>query len=110
MRWIHPALRHSLSTWMGPKARKHSPESLERVRKAMLAALGRDGAELNPRLQHRLLHLSDVNALWHARAEMMSVLSRLHGEAKAVDTLKNLTPEFKGLIPQSLMGSPRVGR
>jgi hypothetical protein len=110
MRWIKPALRHSISALLGSEVRKHSPESLEPVRQAMLAALGSDGAALNPRLKHRLLYLHDANALWFARAEMMSVLSRLHGEAHAVDALKGLTPAFKGLVPRSLMQSTRVGR
>ena len=36
MRWIKPSLRHSISALLGNEIRKHSPESLEPVRQAML--------------------------------------------------------------------------
>lgn len=110
MRWIKPTLRHSISALLGTELRKHSPESLEPVRQAMLATLGTDGAELNPRLKHRLLYVHDAHALWYARSEMMAVLSRLHGEAKAGDAVRGLTPIFQGLIPKSLMESHRMVR
>jgi hypothetical protein len=110
MRWIKPSLRHSITALLGTEVRRQSPESLEPVRQAMLAALGSDGADLNPRLKQRLLYLHDASALWFARAEMMSVLSQLHGEEKAGDALRNLTPVFEGLIPRSLMESPRMTR
>jgi hypothetical protein len=110
MRWIKPSLRHSITALLGTEVRRQSPESLEPVRQAMLAALGSDGADLNPRLKHRLLYLHDANALWFARAEMMSVLSQLHGEEKAGDALRNLTPVFEGLIPRSLLETHRMPR
>jgi hypothetical protein len=110
MRWIKPSFRHSITALLGTEVRRQSPESLEPVRQAMLAALGSDGADLNPRLKHRLLYLHDANALWFARAEMMSVLSQLHGEEKAGDALRNLTPVFEGLIPRSLLETHRMPR
>ncbi len=110
MRWIKPGLRHSISALLGSEVRKDSPESLEPVRQAMLAALGPDGAEMNPRLKHRLMYLHDAHALWYARSEMVSVLSSLHGEAKAVDTVIGLSPIFKDLVPKSLMDSCRLRR
>lgn len=105
MRWIKPSIRHSISALLGHEARKHSPESLEPVRQAMLVALGEDGAAANPRLKHRLMYVHDVNALWYARAEMVAALSSLHGEAKAVDVVRGLTPVFNGLLPKALMES-----
>lgn len=110
MRWIKPSLRHSISALLGNEVRKHSPESLEPVRQAMLCALGEDGARANPRLKHRLMYVHDAHALWFARAEMVAVLSRLHGEAKAVDLVRGLSPAFQGLIPKSLMESSRPVR
>jgi hypothetical protein len=38
------------------------------------------------------------------------VLSRLHGEAKAVDTVIGLSPVFQGLLPKSMMDSCRMRR
>lgn len=110
MRWIKPSLRHSISALLGNEVRKHSPESLEPVRQAMLTALGEEGAKANPRLKHRLMYVHDVHALWFARAEMVAVLSRVHGEAKAVDLVRSLSPVFQGLLPKSLMESARQVR
>lgn len=110
MRWIKPSLRHSISALLGNEMRKHSPESLEPVRQAMLAALGDDGAQANPRLKHRLMYVHDAHALWYARAEMVAVLSSLHGEVKAVEMVRRLTPVFDGLLPRGLMDSTRSGR
>jgi hypothetical protein len=110
MRWMKPGLRNTISALLGTETRKFSPEALEPVRKAMLDALGTEGAALNPRLKHRLMYLHDVHALWYARSEMVVVLSQLHGEAKAVDKVIGLSPVFQGLLPKSLMESCRLRR
>ncbi len=110
MRWMKPGLRNTISALLGTEIRKDSPEALEPVRVAMLSALGEEGAAINPRLKHRLMYLHDAHALWYARSEMVAVLSRLHGEAKAVDTVIGLSPVFRGLVPNSLMESCRLRR
>lgn len=110
MRWMKPGLRNTISALLGTEVRKDSPEALEPVRVAMLSALGEEGAAMNPRLKHRLMYLHDAHALWYARSEMVAVLSRLHGEAKAVDTVIGLSPVFQGLLPKSLMESCRLRR
>ncbi len=110
MRWIKPGLRNSISALLGTEVRTDSPEALEPVRKAMLDALGEEGARISPRLKNRLMYLHDVHALWYARSEMVAVLSSLHGEAKAVDTVQSLSPAFQGLLPRSLMDSCRMRR
>ena len=110
MRWFKPGLRNSISALLGSEVRTESPESLEPVRQAMLETLGEDGSRLSPRLQHRLHYLPDAHALWFARSEMVSVLSRLHGEAKAVDMVQSLSPAFQGLLPRALIESSRARR
>jgi len=110
MRWIKPGIRNSISALLGTEVRKDSPESLEPVRQAMLQTLGEDGARLNPHLKRRLQYLHDAHALWFARAEMVAVLSRLHGEAKAVSAVQALSPAFEGLLPRSLMDASRARR
>lgn len=110
MRWIKPGLRNSISALLGSEVRKHSPEALEPVRQAMLNALGADGAELNPRLKQRLLYLHDAHALWYARSEMVAVLSHLHGEVRAVETVRSLSPVFQGLLPKSMLGACKARR
>ncbi|GLS13002.1 MULTISPECIES: hypothetical protein [Hydrogenophaga] len=110
MRWTKPGIRNTISALLGGDERKTSPEALEPVRQAMLRALGEDGAQLNPQLHRRLQYLHDAHALWYARAEMVAVLSRLHGEAVAVGTVRQLTPVFHGLIPRSLIDACRLHR
>jgi len=110
MRWFKPGLRHSISAFLGTEVRRDSPEALEPVRKAMLAALGEEGALINPQLSRRLQYMPDANALWFARSELVAVLSRIHGEAKAVDIVQELSPFFRGLLPRSLMDAGRARR
>lgn len=110
MRWFKPSLRHSISVLLSAENRLDAPESLEPIRQAMLTTLGAEGASLNPQLFRRLRYLPDANALWFARSEMVSVLSRIHGEAKAVDMVQGLSPVFQGQLPRSLMESGRLRR
>ncbi|MBA4211832.1 MAG: hypothetical protein C0449_02000 [Polaromonas sp.] len=74
----------------------------------MLDVLGEDGAQINPQLVRRLKYLHDPHALWFARAEMVAVLSQLHGEALAVHRVQSLSPVFAGLVPKSLIDSSRL--
>lgn len=110
MQWNTSSLRSSMSALLGSSKQDHVPETLEAVRQAMLATLGSEGAKLNPLLQHRLEHLQDAHALWFARAEVMAVLSGLHGEESAVNAVRALSPMFSGLIPRSLMEAGRKRR
>lgn len=110
MRLFKPGIRHSISALLGSEVRKNSPETLEPVRKAMLSALGQEGALINPQLTRRLNYLADAQALWFTRSEMMAVLSQLHGEAKAVQMMQDLAPIFRGVVPDSLIDSCRQRR
>lgn len=110
MRWIKPGLRNSISALLSSEARQHTPEALEPVRLAMLGILGKDGAALNPMLHHRLMYLHDAHALWYARSDVVAVLSQLHGEQQAVAMVKDLSPQFRGLLPKSLLDACRSPR
>jgi hypothetical protein len=111
MRWFRSAtLRRSLLPMFGASRRGNGRESIEPIRQAMLEALGEDGAQLNPQLRRRLATLHDPHALWHARAEVVAVLSQLHGEAKAVATVQDLLLVFKGVLPSSLTKTYRAPR
>lgn len=110
MRWFKPGIRNSISALLSPEARRDSPESLEPVRAAMLEVLGEDGAKANPQLTRKLKYLHDANALWFARAEVVAVLSQLHGEALAVHRVQNISPVFQGLVPRSLIDGARIRR
>lgn len=110
MRWFKPGIRNSISALLGSDARRASTEALEPVREAMLAALGEEGAKANPQLIRKLKYLHDAHSLWFARAEMVAVLSQLHGEALAVRRVQNLSPVFQGLVPRSLIDSGRLRR
>ncbi|PZO20821.1 MAG: hypothetical protein DCF26_02450 [Burkholderiales bacterium] len=110
MRWFKPGIRNSISALLGPEVHQDPGEALEPVRKAMLAVLGEDGAQINPQLTRRLKYLHDPHALWFARAEMVAVLSQIHGEALAVHRVQSLSPVFQGLVPKSLIDSGRIRR
>lgn len=113
MRWFKPGLRNSLSALLGPDLPRDYHEALEPVRQAMIDALGADGSRLNPALGSRLRYLHDAHALWYARAEVVATLSRLYGEAEAVQRVQRLNPVFQGLVPSSLInagGRSRSGR
>ena len=108
MRWFKPSLRNSLSALLGPESRADEESALEPVREAMLSVLGDDGARVNPALKRRLKYLHDAHSLWYARAELVAVLSQLHGEALAVHRVQSLSPVFRGLVPKSLMDACRM--
>lgn len=110
MRWIKPGLRNSISALLGSEVRQNSPELLEPARLAMLGILGKDGAILNPRLHERITYLHDAHALWYVRSDVVAVLSKLHGEEKAVSMVRGVTPLFNGLLPKSLLVASRSPR
>jgi hypothetical protein len=110
MRWFKPSIRNSISALLSPEVHQDPGEALEPVRKAMLDVLGEDGAQINPQLTRRLKYLHDPHALWFARAEMVAVLSQIHGEALAVHRVQSLSPIFQGLVPKSLIDSGRPRR
>ncbi|MCW5654826.1 hypothetical protein [Hydrogenophaga sp.] len=110
MRWFKPGIRNSISALLGPDARRDSTEALEPVREAMLAVLGEEGAKASPQLTRKLKYLHDAHALWFARAEIVAVLSQLHGEALAVHRVQSLSPMFQGHVPRSLIDACRLRR
>lgn len=110
MRWFRPSIRNSISALLSPEVHQDPGEALEPVRKAMLDVLGEDGAQINPQLTRRLKYLHDPHALWFARAEMVAVLSQIHGEALAVHRVQSLSPVFQGLVPKSLIESGKSRR
>jgi hypothetical protein len=111
MRWFRSAtLSNTLSPFFSATRRRDSRETTEPIRQAMLAALGEDGARHNPQLYSRLSALHDPLALWYARGDVVAVLSQLHGEAKAVATVQELLPFFKGVLPRSMTDSCRTPR
>lgn len=110
MRWFKPSIRNSISALLSPEVHQDPGQALEPVRKAMLDVLGEDGAQINPQLTRRLKYLHDPHALWFARAEMVAVLSQIHGEALAVHRVQSLSPVFQGLVPKSLIDSGKSRR
>lgn len=107
MRWLKPSLRHSISALLGPSPRADDEDQLEPVREAMLTVLGEEGARLNPALKRKIKFLHDAHSLWYARAELVAVLSRVHGEALAVHRVQSLSPVFQGLVPKALIEASR---
>lgn len=111
MRWLQPASLHqTISAFLGGGVRRNIRTNLEPIRQGMLSALGEEGARLNPQMHARLSTIQDAHAFWYARAELVAILSQLDGEAKAVATVQELLPLFKGVLPRSMTDSARLTR
>ncbi|MDB5872505.1 MAG: hypothetical protein JWQ07_1947 [Ramlibacter sp.] len=102
MRWIRSHL-HSISGWLTPSAplAMASPQQLDALRGAMLAALGAAGAARRPRLAARIRCSFEADTLWHLRGELMDCASQLYGETRARALLAGVTTLFDGLIPHA---------
>ena len=64
--------------------RHHTPEQVERLRQAMLGALGEAGVAAHPVLARRLRYIDDAIGLWYARTELMAALAERE-DKKSVD-------------------------
>lgn len=107
---VKESLRDTISSLLGAEPKAPSPQALEPVRQALLDALGEDGGKLNPVLKRRIQYVGDASALWYIRPDLVAVLSQLHGEARAVETIQSLSPVFKGLVPDALMAPQKPMR
>ena len=80
-----------------------TPTRLDNIREAMLETLGPVACIENPQIERRILFATDLQALWYARADVMAVLSELHGEKEARGRLQVLSRRFDGLLPAAMI-------
>ena len=103
MRWNKPTLRHPPHELPGREMPSSTGwvrnQGLEEVRKAMLASLeGLTGCEV-ARMSMRLRYAGDIVALWYLRADLLSTLLPLQGEAAARAVGDRITLMFQGQLP-----------
>ena len=80
----------------------------EDIRQLMLNELGQQGEKKFPGVARRLRYAPDVQGLWYARSDLMSILAKTHGEIVAREKIADISSRFKGLMPSSLTG--KTGR
>lgn len=79
-----------------------NPEQLERLRQAMLQALGEPDSGHYDKVARQLRYAVDVRGLWYARSDLMALLADRHGETAARAELERLTEMFRELLPKSM--------
>jgi hypothetical protein len=113
MRLSKPTLRNSFFGWMGAAAPSPAVEataSLQGIRERMLGELLRGPAPGHPGLTRRIFRAQDAQTLWYCRSELMQVLARARGEAEAAAAVAELTPLFRGLLPEGILSTGGVMR
>lgn len=102
MFWIRSGLHSiSISDWLtaGPLVVPDAGAALDDAREAMRHALGEMGERRNATLALKVRKAPDMPSLWALRPELMTAVSRLHGEAEASRRLAHVTTYFEGLLP-----------
>jgi hypothetical protein len=95
-------------------AQKPDPERvahrLEDIRLAMLDMLGEEGAKQHPQVARRIRFGGDAQALWYARADLMTALASASGERLARVRTESLSVLFDGMLPKGLASRPTTLR
>jgi len=82
---------------------------MEDIREAMLDCLSlvlKDQV-VRPAVWAKILHATDIEALWYARSGLMAVLSAHLGETPAREQVQQLTELFRGLMSHGHMKPSR---
>ena len=114
MRWIKPTITsiYGLLGQTTPTSLRSDDLRMEEVRKVMLDAMSIEGvAENHHLLVRRVFYATDIQTLWCARADVMSLLAEQMGETCAHEKLGVISALFQGLLPEAKHASPsRVKR
>lgn len=104
MRWHKPTLT-SIFGLLGHAIRtpERSAESRkEIIRKVMLDAMSIEGVtERHHVVVRRVFYATDIQTLWYARSDVMSVLAAELGETSAQEKLRVISALFYGLLPEA---------
>ncbi len=104
MRWLEPTL-NSIRGLLGQapaSAALSVQRRIERVRMAMLDAMRFGGLdERHHMVVRRIFFAQDIQTLWYARSDIMTVLAEQVGESQAKETLGHLSGLFDGLLPEA---------
>jgi hypothetical protein len=86
------------------------PDPVESIRASMLEALGWPVPRGCEALMLRVKHAVGAERLWYLRAELMQALAWMEDEARATERIAGISAQFRGLLPSSLISSPRMPR
>ena len=104
MRWHKPTLSsiYGLLGQTNPAVEKSADARMEEIRQVLLDAMSieavKEGQHL---LVRRVFYATDIETLWYARSEVMSLLAEEMGEALAQEKLCAITAQFVGLLPEA---------
>lgn len=113
MRWFKPNLRNSLhaifSAGLTRPREEEDPDTvitIEDIRSRMIDLLAGQADERATIVRRRIRYADSVEALWFMRGELMAVLSRVHGEAGALELISGVSNMFDDLLPEGLRSRP----
>ena len=100
-----PKLSSSCMTLLGiPEATSIAlNDRTEIIRSLMLSELGEYGERKFPAVIRRVRYAPDVQGLWYARSDVMAILANTYGETVAREKIADISGQFKGLLPASLV-------
>ena len=75
----------------------------EDIRQLMLCELGEYGEKKFPAIARRVRYAPDIQGLWYARSDVMAILANTYGETVARQKIADISCQFKGMLPKSLM-------
>jgi len=109
MRWLEPTL-NSIRGLLGQapvSAGLSVQRSIEQVRQAMLDAMSFGGLdERHHMVVRRIFFAQDIQTLWYARSDIMTILAEEVGETQARETLGRLSRLFDHLLPEARAHRP----
>lgn len=85
---------------------KELDDAISDIQEAMLTALGDGGSKRLSALSRRIQYAPDLQALWYLRGDLMAALAARHGEARARETIRDISGQFQGLLPKGLATRP----
>ncbi len=104
MRWHKPTLT-SIYGLLGhaiPTPDRSAKSRMENIRRVMLDAMSIEGVtERHHLVVRRVFYATDIQTLWYARSDVMSVLAEEMGEISAHEELCVISALFHGLLPEA---------
>lgn len=104
MRLLKPTLTsiYGLLGHMIPTPARSAESRMENIRKVMLDAMSIEGGTGHHHLTvRRVFYATDIQTLWYARSDVMSVLSEEMGDTSAHEELCVISELFDGLLPEA---------
>ena len=75
---------------------------IENIREMMLEELGDYADRKFPAAVRRVQFAPDVQGLWYARSDVLSIMSNNYGETVAREKMAHISTKFIGLLPKSV--------